>query len=246
MARFSLKHLTAVNSLWQTRIPQLRQVRLRRKSPVFRHARVCVIIGEWRVQAKRGHAKNHRAPLKSGVFLQLGSCLAQTQPSLERRRSAQSNEIKLTEWLSRAVEAAADALFYIPIKRVAPMLKRVPARNIKPVNSMWSSDFTQLAEEKNGHFKFSSTAEGAEHFQRKRSPRSALREVACVSCALPFFVFTAAVVRASLDRVAGGPHRCAAVSLAVINIAAEPESPESSQWLPRKEREAGSLRALIG
>lgn len=69
---------------------------------------------------------------------------------------------------------------------------------------------------------------------------------ACVSCALPFSVFTAAVVCASLDRVADGPHRCAAVSLAVINIAAEPDSPESSQWRPRKGREAGSLRALIG
>lgn len=139
------------------------------------------------------------------------------------------------------------SLFYIPIKRVAPKTKRVPARNVKPVNSIWSSDFTQLAEgKKTDHFKFSSTAESAEHFQRKRSPRSALRVDACVSCALPFSLFTAAVVCASLDRVAGGPHRCAAVSLAVINIAAEPDSPESSQWRPRKRREAGSRRVLIG
>ena len=117
-------------------------------------------------------------------------------------------------------------------------------RGRKPGNSMWSSDFTQLAEGKNDLFKFSSTAE---RFQRKRSPRSASREEASVLCALPFFVFTAAVVCASLDRVAGGPHRCAAVSLAVINIAAEPDSSESSQWQPRRGRDAGSdwLRGAV-
>lgn len=47
----------------------------------------------------------------------------------------------------------------------------------------------------------SSVSSAAEHFQRKRSPRSALRRDACVPCALPFSVFTAAVVCASLHPI---------------------------------------------
>lgn len=126
------------------------------------------------------------------------------------------------------------------------MTTRVPARNIKPVNSMWSSAFTQLADQKKNKKITSSVSSTAEHFQRKRSPRSGL---GCMRSLCPslFRLHRGCRVRISPpDRVAGGPHRCAAVSSAVINTGADSDSPESSQWRPRKEREPRSIRALIG
>lgn len=92
----------------------------------------------------------------------------------------------------------------------------------------------------------SSVSSTAEHFQRKRSPRSGL---GCVRSRCPslFRLHRGCRVRISPpDRVAGGPHRCAAVSSAVINIGARSGSPESGQWRPRKRREPRSLRALSG
>lgn len=72
---------------------------------------------------------------------------------------------------------------------------------------------------------------------KKATKRSAVRKrgwkegrFMCSLCP-SLSVFTAAAEGASLplDQVSGGPHRCAAVSSAVINITADPDSPEDSQ-----------------
>lgn len=90
------------------------------------------------------------------------------------------------------------SLLYIPIKRVAPVTTRVPARNIEPVNSMCSSAFTQLADHKK------KKPLQVSHPRRnifKGSEVQGLVWDACVPGALPFSVFTAAVVCASLHPI---------------------------------------------
>ena len=110
-----------------------------------------------------------------------------------------------------------------------------PARNIKPVNNAWSSYF-HAADEKSVR---ASGPHGEPKKRKKGGKRSEVQKQVgetlekrfmCSLCpSLP--VFTAAVEGASLplDQVSGGPHRCAAVSSAVINIRTNPDSPESSQ-----------------